>query len=217
METDDEEYIPTPLQLAEGEPLEPVNIPNHCAFIELRQIEQFVNQINKTRSCRTAGCNGRLAPCDVMTYGMGVAVKVTYMCSGCQCVLHFQPSSNTTQLVRNNLKLAIQVSFITAGCTYATYVKGLRHILGIKPVSGRTFMRTIETLHPIVEQMVNEMCEREKQRMKRIDPTVLGSWKKAVTCADGTWMTRGFHSKNATFSIRNYNTGALLYYKHVCQ
>ena len=30
-------------------------------------------------------------------------------------------------------------------------------------------------------------------------------------------MTRGFHSKNTTFSIRNYNTGALLYYKHICQ
>ncbi len=42
-------------------------------------------------------------------------------------------------------------------------------------------------------------------------------WKRAVTCADGTWMTRGYHSKNATFSIRNYFTGALLYYKHTCQ
>ena len=30
-------------------------------------------------------------------------------------------------------------------------------------------------------------------------------------------MTRGFHSKNATFSIRNYKTGALLYYMHICQ
>ncbi len=30
-------------------------------------------------------------------------------------------------------------------------------------------------------------------------------------------MTRGFHSKNATFSIRNYCNGALLYYKHLCQ
>ena len=45
----------------------------------------------------------------------------------------------------------------------------------------------------------------------------LGSWKRAVTCADGTWMTRGFHSQNATYSIRNYFTGALLYYKHICQ
>ena len=34
---------------------------------------------------------------------------------------------------------------------------------------------------------------------------------------DGTWQTRGWHSKNATFSIRNYMNGALLYYKHTCQ
>ncbi len=30
-------------------------------------------------------------------------------------------------------------------------------------------------------------------------------------------MTRGHHSKNFTFSIRNYYTGALLYQKHLCQ
>ena len=30
-------------------------------------------------------------------------------------------------------------------------------------------------------------------------------------------MTRGHHSKNATFSIRNYYNGALLYRKHLCQ
>ena len=45
----------------------------------------------------------------------------------------------------------------------------------------------------------------------------LGSWKRAVTTADGTWQTRGWHSKNATFTIRNYLTGALLYYHHLCQ
>jgi len=30
-------------------------------------------------------------------------------------------------------------------------------------------------------------------------------------------MTRGHHSKNFTFSIRNYLTGALLFRKHLCQ
>lgn len=42
----------------------------------------------------------------------------------------------------------------------------------------------------------------------------LGSWSRAVTSADGAWMTRGHHSKNFTFSIRNYS---LLYRKHLCQ
>ena len=45
----------------------------------------------------------------------------------------------------------------------------------------------------------------------------IGSWTCAVTTADGTWMTRSFHSKNATFSICNYFSGALLYCKHLCQ
>lgn len=53
--------------------------------------------------------------------------------------------------------------------------------------------------------------------MKSMDQTQLGSWSRAVTSADGTWMTRGYHSKNATFSMRNYLTGALLYYVHICQ
>ena len=41
-------------------------------------------------------------------------------------------------------------------------------------------------------------------------PNELGSWSRAVTSADSTWMTRGHHSKNATFNIRNYYNGASL-------
>ena len=53
--------------------------------------------------------------------------------------------------------------------------------------------------------------------MKAKNNHELGSWKRAVTTADGTWQTRGWHSKNATFSIRNCLNGALLYYHHLCQ
>ena len=59
--------------------------------------------------------------------------------------------------------------------------------------------------------------EETKKKMKNVDYSQLGSWNRAVTSADGTLMTRGFHSKNAAFSIRNYLNGALLYYKHLCQ
>ena len=76
-------------------------------------------------------------------------------------------------------------------------------------------------MFPIVQEMLDEVCELAKQKMKEvymyIDGDELGSWTRAVTAADGVWHTRGWHSKNATFSIRNYLTGALLYYKHICQ
>ena len=60
-------------------------------------------------------------------------------------------------------------------------------------------------------------CEVAKREMKEKNDGDLGSWKPAVTTADGTWQTRGWHSKNATFTIRNYLNGALLYYHHLCQ
>ena len=58
---------------------------------------------------------------------------------------------------------------------------------------------------------VKGMCETAKTDMKAKNDHELGLWKRAVTTADGTWQTRGWHSKNATLN------GALLYYHHFCQ
>ena len=78
-------------------------------------------------------------------------------------------------------------------------------------------MDTIYSMYPIVKAMLDDICETAKQEMKDKKEDELGSWQRAVTVADGTWQTRGWHSKNATFTIRNYLNGALLYYHHLCQ
>ena len=117
----------------------------------------------------------------------------------------------------NTISVSLQVAFIIAGSTHATYCKTLGHFLGIDVVSSSTFMRTIRAMHSIVESMLDEVCEAAKQEMRDVKESQLGSWKNAVTVADCTWQTRGWHSKNATFTIRNYLTGALLYYHHLCQ
>ena len=71
-------------------------------------------------------------------------------------------------------------------------------------------------MYQIVMGMVDRMCEEAKCEMRHMDQSELGSWSRAVTSADNTWMTRGHHSKNATFSIRNYYNGAR-HRKHLCQ
>ena len=38
-----------------------------------------------------------------------------------------------------------------------------------------------------------------------------------MTCGDAAWLTRGYHSQNATYTLRNYQTGAILYYKYFSQ
>ena len=146
------------------------------------------------------------------------AVHTVFQCTRCSrhytfdsTILPERPTAG-----QNNLSKAMQVAFITAGLTHTMYKKVL-DILGMAAVSFLTFQGTIQELHPIVEQMVKVMCQREKERMKGMDQDKLFSWSKAVTCADGTWQTRGYHSKNATFTIRNYANGALLYFVHLCQ
>ena len=97
-----------------------------------------------------------------------------------------------------------------AGGTHVVYAKTLSHALGMKTVNRFTYLKTIK--HVSICQ--RGMCETAKTDMKAKNYHELGSWRRAVTTADGTWQTRGWHRKNTTFSIRN---GALLYYHHFCQ
>ena len=102
-----------------------------------------------------------------------------------------------------------------AGSTHTTYCKTLQNALGMKTVNANVFYEA--KMYPVVKSMVDDLCEVAKREMKGESDGDLGSWKQAVTTADGTWQTRGWHSKNATFTIRNYLNGALLYYHHLCQ
>ena len=70
------------------------------------------------------------------------------------------------------------------------------------------FLKTIEEMYPIVKNVLDDTCKKAHQEMMQIPPEELGSWKRAVTTADGTWQTRGWHSKNVTFTISL--NGALL-------
>ena len=53
--------------------------------------------------------------------------------------------------------------------------------------------------------------------MKTLQDHEAGSWKKAITCADGVWLTKGYHSTNGSATIRNQQNNSLLYYTHKCQ
>ena len=52
----------------------------------------------------------------------------------------------------------------------------------------------------VVTALVDSMCNDAKDDMREMDQSKLVSSSHAVTSADGTWMTRGFHSKNATLA-----------------
>ena len=138
-DSDDSDYIPTPLRPKLRRPLRvPISVPHHCIFLDLKQIERFVDHLNDMRGCKTSGCKGRLVPLEVVTRGMGGTATVAYMCDGCGGILERKASSENTTLANDDINLAAQVAFITAGCTYTTYCKALQ-LLGIKASQQQLF------------------------------------------------------------------------------
>ena len=160
--------------------------------------------------CATQGCIGELTPVKVSTFGLEGAISIQYNCNGCgKHEAHFETSSNNELYNSSDISMSVQVAFIVAGCTHTTYYKTLKHALGIDGAQWTTFQSTIKRTFPVVQEMVDRTCEEAKTETMNQDE--FGSCSRAVTSADGAWMTRGHHSKNFTFSICNYYTGALLY------
>ena len=211
-------YLPTPQKLAK-QSLPIVPMPKKICFMDLTSLDNFIEQLNQIRKCTTPGCDGKIVPMSIESIGLGGAINIRYTCSGCVMKYAQLEASSKYDGVGSmtEIGMAVQVAFIIAGCTHTTYFKTLKGALGIDAVCPQIFQYTIEMMYPVVKGMLNAMCDEAKKEMRSMDQTQLGSWTRAVTCADGVWMTRGFHSKNATFSIRNYFNGALLYYKHLCQ
>ena len=209
-------YVP-PYECVVKTRVSPIDLPRKVSFVDLLQLQRFVDSINAVRGCRTPTCKGALVPVHVKSVGLGGSISISYSCAGCGLQNILFESSARYEENTSEIGLCVQVAFILAGSTHATYAKTLKHALGISAVYGDTFSKTLKRMQPIIKAMLDEVCEIAKQEMKAKREDELGSWKRAVTTADGTWQTRGWHSKNATFSIRNYLNGALLYYQNLCQ
>ncbi len=159
------------------------------------------------------GCEGsNLVPIQVHTSGCGGSVYAVFACKGCGVSVEYCNYNKAIAIAK-----LVATAFIVSGCAYATYSKVLNMALGMSAWSAATFYNHIKLMHPVVKSILDEMCEDTKNLMKHLPKDELGSWDNAVTVADGAWQTRGFHSKNFTFSIRNYMTNSLLYYKHLSQ
>ena len=114
------------------------------------------------------------------------------------------------------MSLAISLAFFISGHGYAGYRKTLGRGLGLGIVSEKPFLEVVDLALPYIKSMLDEMCEDGKEKVKELPADQIGSWSRAVTCCDGCWLIRGHFSQNCTFVIKNYITGALLYYGHLC-
>ena len=131
-------YVPTPERAIKAD-LRSVAMPHKLCFVDLVQVDQFVQQVNQIRSCNTPGCMGSLVPVSVRYSGLGGAVSISFGCASKWAVLGTSMGRQTS----TEISMAIQVAFVVEGCTHAMYCKVLQHALGMQAVSEATFRDTI--------------------------------------------------------------------------
>ena len=72
-------YIPTPQKNLWAHRVSlKVPLQDKVAFVELKQLDYFVQQMNACWRCATPGCSGDLVPSSVKTSGLGGAVSITF-------------------------------------------------------------------------------------------------------------------------------------------
>ena len=121
--------------------------------------------VNEIWGCKTPNCKGKLIPVEVKSLGLGGALDIKYVCDGCQLRGETFTTCAMFKLINHSeISLCIQVAFIVAGCTHATYYKTLQHSLGIAAVSMPVFMQTIGLMFPIVKKCLTSYVKVPKKK-----------------------------------------------------
>ena len=141
----------------------------------------------------------------------------TFKCCGCWTTeIDYRSSQLAKNSRRQIVSLALSLAFFISGHGYASCRKTLGRGLGLGVTSEKPFLEVIDLALPHIKNMLDEMCDDANlQHMKELSSDQIGSWSRAVTCCDGCWLIRGHFSQNCNFVIKNYITGALLYYGHL--
>ena len=164
VQDNDSLYIPTPERPL---PLKAscVGLPHKMVFMDLSRLDQFVDTINIIRGCKTPRCDGALIPVNLNSSGLGGGLCVSYSCSKCTSKHAVFETSSKYQLGKMSaVSMCVQVAFILAGSTHATYYKTLPHALGMDAVSMVPFLDTIKRMYPVVKEMLDEVCKIASRR-----------------------------------------------------
>ena len=157
-----------------------------------------------------------LVPVQVERSGLGGSARVEYICSGCRAE-HLQFDSSTYVLdSRRHVSLAVALAFLLTGHTHSGYHNTLARGLGIPAIHHTTFYDVVKDSYMYIKRMLDNICSLAKDEMKCLSPDTLGSWHRAVTTADGCWLTQGHFSQNCTFIVKNYLRSSILWYGHLC-
>ena len=159
---------------------------------------------------------GMLVAARVESTGLGGSMNILFVCNNCKLrKANFQGSALVESSKRTVIGLALAVAFLITGHDFIKFNRTLKQCLGISALSKNRHC-VMKTTYPVIADILNEMCEEEKERMRHLPKEELGSWNRAVVTSDAVWQTRGQFSTNGSLIIKNDLSGGLLWFGHKC-
>lgn len=107
--------------------------------------------------------------------GLGGSMNVLFVCNGCESRTVNFCGSLVEGSRRTVVGLSLAVAFVITGHGYAKFSITLRQCLGISCISKNPYYETITLVYPNVTDILNEMCEEEKEHMKQLHHEELAS------------------------------------------
>jgi len=98
---------------------------------------------------------------------------------------------SATESSRNVVSYALRLASFASGIDFAGYHKLFGRHLGMNVIMDKMFHRVIEDAYPVITEMLDEVCEMGKEKMKNPPSDQRGSWQRAVTTSDGCWHILG--------------------------
>ena len=89
---------------------------------------------------------------------------------------------------------AVRTYFFIGGHGYGSYRKTMGRGLGLGVISDKPLLDVIDLAFPHIRDILDQMCEKEKEYIKAVPSDQLGSWSHAVTTCDGCSKRRGAKS-----------------------
>ena len=108
-------------------------------------------------------------PTKVEPNGNGGTLNVISSSNGCHHrIVNFRGAALVEGPKRTVVGLALAVAFFVTGHGYAKFSRTLRQCLGIACISKNPYYEVIKLVYPHISDILNEMCEEEKERMRQL-------------------------------------------------
>ena len=139
--------------------------------------------------------------------------KLTYICTHCENTFNFSSDptlmkSTSSRIGKSWIPNLVILSYMATGQYYKDYNHTMQ-TLGLPTITERQWINTIQKLSKVMSTLADWSCGEVRKQIE-----ARGDQKKVESMYDGFWLTKGYHSNNASATLHDQKSKKIMAYSH---